>query len=531
MHQSTTPRRAVLYSRVSSQGQADTGVSIEMQEAMARERCQREGWEFVGIFTDVMSGTKDARPELLRLESEAKQKRFQIVIVYKTDRLARSLLKLLTIAGQFSDLGIMLVSLTEPIDFSTELGKLNMAFLGIAGQMEAQNASVRVRDALRLMAARGDHPGNPPPLGYRFTEGNKGLEVNPDEAPIALAVFETYLAERTYRAAAASLNRAGYRTKRGGSFNASAVRTIITNPAYRGAMVWGRFRTVKNSKGQRRIVPEPPEKWVVREDAIPAIVSRETWDRAQAIAEGNKGKHPRLLHGQKHHAWSGLIRCVGCGRAAAVSISMGYRRKSDGERKPQVAYECSTKRNHGKELCASPCHLSGFYLDQYAVPRILAAIGQPAGKRKTKAAQPRREGPDPAKEIAALKAKAARAWEAWVAGAPGWDLARRDAVCKEADEAIARLQETPGADPMPAIRLPSLMALQEIWAAGTERVRGDLLRLYLDRAEADREHLTIHFKDRLGIPPLTLDRPNMRGAYGKSIKGRKLSEVRPPIVR
>jgi DNA invertase Pin-like site-specific DNA recombinase len=151
-------RRAVLYSRVST----NNGQDPEMQSREIREYCQRRGWPLVGEYVDRgISGAKERRPQLDQLIADAHKRKFEIIVVWKFDRFARSVSHLLRALENFRALGIEFVSLSEQIDTSTPTGKMIFTVLGAVAELERSLIAERVRAGLRNARAKGKRLGRP----------------------------------------------------------------------------------------------------------------------------------------------------------------------------------------------------------------------------------------------------------------------------------------------------------------------------------------------------------------------------------
>jgi DNA invertase Pin-like site-specific DNA recombinase len=118
--------------------------------------------EMVGEYVDRMTGSKDSRPELNRLMADAHKRRFDVVIVWKFDRFARSVSHLLRALETFKALGIEFVSFSEQLDTSTPAGKLVFTVLGAVAELERSLIIERVRAGMRNARATGKRIGRPP---------------------------------------------------------------------------------------------------------------------------------------------------------------------------------------------------------------------------------------------------------------------------------------------------------------------------------------------------------------------------------
>jgi DNA invertase Pin-like site-specific DNA recombinase len=151
--------RAALYARVST---SNNGQDPEMQLRELREYCQRRSWDIAGEYIDVgISGTREKRPELDRLHTDAHRRRFDAVIVWRFDRFARSVSHLLRALETFKALGVEFVSLSEQVDTSTPMGKCVFTVLGAVAELERSLIVERVKAGLRNARAKGKRLGRP----------------------------------------------------------------------------------------------------------------------------------------------------------------------------------------------------------------------------------------------------------------------------------------------------------------------------------------------------------------------------------
>ena len=125
------------------------------------EYCQRRGWTATEYVDVGVSGAKDRRPELDRLMVDAHQRRFDVVVVWKFDRFARSVSHLLRALETFNSLGIAFVSLSEQMDTTTPTGKMIFTVLGAVAELERSLIVERVRAGLRNARAKGKTLGRP----------------------------------------------------------------------------------------------------------------------------------------------------------------------------------------------------------------------------------------------------------------------------------------------------------------------------------------------------------------------------------
>lgn len=151
--------RVAMYARVST---ANNGQDPRVQTRELGEFCQRRGWTILPEYVDVgISGTKEKRPALDRLMADAHKRRFDVVVVWRFDRMARSVSHLLRVLETFQALGIEFVSLSEQLDTSTPTGKMVFTVLGAVAELERSLIVERVKVGLRNARAKGKQLGRP----------------------------------------------------------------------------------------------------------------------------------------------------------------------------------------------------------------------------------------------------------------------------------------------------------------------------------------------------------------------------------
>ena len=150
--------RVALYARVSTLA----GQSPEMQLVELREYAGRRGWSVVGEYIDDgVSGTKESRPALNRLMADAKQRRFDVIAVWKIDRFGRSLRHLVNSLAELESLGVSFVSLRDSLDLSSPAGRLMAQLLGAIAEFERSLITERVRAGIRNARNKGRTLGRP----------------------------------------------------------------------------------------------------------------------------------------------------------------------------------------------------------------------------------------------------------------------------------------------------------------------------------------------------------------------------------
>jgi len=203
--------KAIIYTRVSTSGQAEDGVSLAAQEAKLRAWADLNGAENVTVFTDAgLSGKRaDNRPGLQEaLNAVGKG---DALIVYSLSRLARSTRDTITIAEVLDKRGADLVSMSEKIDTTTAAGKMVFRMLAVLSEFERDQVSERTRFALAHKRANGEKTGGDVPYGYRLEEGR--LVKDAGEQKAIVLIRQLHGKGHSLRAIAAELEARGYQTK------------------------------------------------------------------------------------------------------------------------------------------------------------------------------------------------------------------------------------------------------------------------------------------------------------------------------
>lgn len=287
-----------IYTRKSSEeGLEQAFNSLDAQ----REACaafilsqKHEGWTALPtLYNDggFSGGTLD-RPALKQLLADIAEGKIDVVVVYKIDRLTRSLFDFAKIVEAFEAKSVSFVSITQQFNTSTSMGRLTLNVLLSFAQFERELAGERIRDKIAASKKKGMWMGGLPPLGYNVKD--RKLVVNDDEARAVLHIFSRYLVLKSVRALKTELEEAGIRTKRrsltdgtacgGQKLSRGALYLILQNRIYRGEIT---------HKGDAY----PGEH--------PAIIDKGLWDQVQTTLAENRvdrktgayAKQPSLLAG------------------------------------------------------------------------------------------------------------------------------------------------------------------------------------------------------------------------------------------
>src|SRR3989454_4131659 len=244
--------RCAIYTRKSTEYNLELAFnSLDAQ----REACEayiksqaHEGWRLIpGRYDDgAFSGASLDRPALQQLLADVRASKIDIVLVYKVDRLTRSLADFAKLIELFDVHGVSFVSVTQSFNTSSSMGRLTLNVLLSFAQFERELIGERVRDKIAASKRKGLWVGGPVPLGYAAVD--KKILVVPAEAAAVRTIFERYLELGSVRALAQDLDRRGIRSKPrrrsngrtigGGRFGVGALAHLLKNRFYIGEVVY-----------------------------------------------------------------------------------------------------------------------------------------------------------------------------------------------------------------------------------------------------------------------------------------------------
>lgn len=269
------PKRCAVYCRVSSDERLDqefNSIDAQKEAGHAFIVSQRaEGWIPVGDGYDDggYSGGNMERPALRRLLADIEARRVDVVVVYKIDRLSRSLADFARMVDVFDRHGVSFVAVTQQFNTTTSMGRLTLNILLSFAQFEREVTGERIRDKFAASKAKGMWMGGIVPLGYRVE--NRQLLIDPAEAPTVRRIFEKFVETRSTTEVVRWMKKEGITSRKGGTIAKNALWKLLNNPTYRGDIA---------HKNQGKVYPGQHE----------ALIEPELWNAVQAIFAVN----PRL---------------------------------------------------------------------------------------------------------------------------------------------------------------------------------------------------------------------------------------------
>lgn len=296
--------KVAAYIRVSTEEQVQEGYSIAAQRNRLEAYAISQGWEIVQYYVDEGISAKDMnRPELQRMLNNIKEGMIDCVLVYRLDRLTRSVLDLYQLLNTFEKHNTKFKSATEVYDTTTATGRLFLTLIASLAQWERENLGERVRMGMLQKAKEGKWVTNIAPFGYDI-DGDH-LKINAKEAAVVKEIFSLYQKGYGMHKIAASLNERGILTKKGKHWQQNSISYVLTNPTYMGNM---RYNYRVNS-----------DQYFEVDGVIPEIISEQEFEAVQQIIEGRKKSHPRQATSK--FIFSKVLKCARCGSTLVGKIS------------------------------------------------------------------------------------------------------------------------------------------------------------------------------------------------------------------
>jgi site-specific DNA recombinase len=367
--------RCAIYTRKSTdEGLQQEFNSLDAQREAAEAFIQsqrHEGWQLLPDRYDDggFSGGDMERPALKRLLAGIEARKVDCVVVYKVDRLSRSLLDFARIMESFDRHNVSFVSVTQQFNTTTSLGRLTLNILLSFAQFEREIISERTRDKMCAARRKGKWVGGHPVLGYDIDPRGGKLIANPDEARQVRKIFDLYLEHEALLPVLQELERRKWRMKRwttkdgltrgGKPFTKGALHALLTNVIYTGKV---------------------DHKGTIYAGEHEAIITPSVWEQVQRILRRNGCPNGAPTQNRYGALLRGLLYCVPCGAAMIHCYTM---RKS----KRYRYYVCYQAQQRGWKNCPSK---------SVSAPAIEAAVLESI----------RRLGADPA--LAAETARQAR---------------------------------------------------------------------------------------------------------------------------
>ncbi len=350
--------RCAIYTRKSTnEGLEQAFNSLDAQREAAEayiESQKHEGWiPLPDRYDDGgFSGGTIERPALIRLLEDIESGKVDCIVVYKVDRLSRSLLDFARIMELFEKHGISFVSVTQQFNTTQSMGRLTLNILLSFAQFEREIIAERTRDKMSAARKKGKWTGGMPVLGYDIDPRGRGLIVNQEEAARVRSIYELYLEHQSLITTAKELNHRGWVTKhwvtkkgleRGGnSFNKGNLFRLLTNIIFLGKV---------NFKGE------------LYEGEHAAIINPEIWERVQRLCHKNGRNGGKDVRNKYGALLKGLLYCIPC--SSMMTHSFTVRKQGRHYR----YYVCSHAQKNGWGSCPTKS-LPAAEIENFVIERI-----------------------------------------------------------------------------------------------------------------------------------------------------------------
>ena len=331
-----------IYARKSTSeglGQEFSSLDAQRESAMNYINSQKgEGWIALEDHYDDggYTGANTERPALQRLIEDIKTGKVNCVIVYKVDRLSRSLIDFAQLLELFEKHKVAFVSVTQQFNTNTSMGRLTLNILFSFAQFEREIISERTRDKMGAARKKGKWLGGKPPLGYDINKETGKLSVNPHEAEIIKTIYDLYLKGYSLKLVAQMLNDKGWRTKSyttkdgkkssGNLFQNTTLNHMLRNPLYIGKVSYAG----EIFNGQQE-----------------AITDEDTYNRAQDLLKKNRN-YKELVRGQTVvNPLVKILFCKACCRPMLGTHTIKHQKTK------YRYYVCSYAQKYGYRTCST----------------------------------------------------------------------------------------------------------------------------------------------------------------------------------
>lgn len=345
------PMRVTYYARVSSDSDEQLnslGNQISYYENFIR---QNTCWTFVpGYIDEGLSGISTKKRENFnRMVEDAAEGKFDLVITKEISRFARNTLDSIQFTRELLQHGVGVFFQNDNINTLDEDAELRLSIMSSLAQDELRKLSSRVKFGHQQAIKKNVVLGNNRIFGYK--KDSKRLVIDEEQAAMVRELFELYATDRySMKQIETIFWEKGYRNLNGNKIAHSTMSNMISNPKYKGYYVGNKVKVVDMFTKKQKFLP--PEEWVMFKDEtgeiVPAIVSEELWDKANAILQ-RRSEDVKTRQGICNHAnlLTGKLFCTECGQPY-------YRRDSkDRQGRKNSKWICSGKIKNGADSCGS----------------------------------------------------------------------------------------------------------------------------------------------------------------------------------
>ena len=322
--------QTAIYCRVSTEEQATEGFSIHAQKDKLTKYASINDWNIVDYYVDdgISGKNLTERPEVTRLIEDVKKGKIKNVLIYKLDRLTRSVKDLIYLIELFDKNNCTFNSQTEKIDTSNAVGRMFVKIIGIFAEFERENLAERVTFGYEQKTREGNYTNCNGVFGYDYIVGKGKLKLNKNEADYVRKIYNWYLEGESMLKIAKKLKDLSVPTKRGGHWNQSTIYSILTNPLYIGNVRYGVGRKNGFEVSGKNIIP---------------IINKELFNNVNNLMKKRKKFQTRKYSSDDTYYLS-VLKCNLCG-------SKYYARQQLQSGKKYITYQCN---GHNNNSCNAP---------------------------------------------------------------------------------------------------------------------------------------------------------------------------------
>lgn len=344
------PLRVTFYARVSTD-QDEQINSLENQVQYYTELIQsKPNWKFVPGYVDegISGGSTKKRDNFNRMIRDAKAGMFDFIITKEISRFSRSTLDSIKYTQELLDYNVGVFFQNDNINTLDTDSEFRLVIMAGVAQDEIRKLSERLKFGFRQAIKNGHVLGNDKLYGY--DKKDCVLTVNEEEAEIIRIIFDLYGNQRLgTRTISKRLMELGYTSREGNAFNTLTIRHILENPKYKGWYCGNKSQSV-DYRTKRNVLLDESE-WVTYPDpSIPAIVSEELWNRANALYKRRREEMKSHSSGVSFHnryPYSAKIYCEEHGTTF-------HRQVIQTKKGQQEVWQCKVYRSHGRGACSAP---------------------------------------------------------------------------------------------------------------------------------------------------------------------------------
>ncbi len=308
-----------IYIRVSTEEQASEGFSIHAQKDKLTKYAEINDWNIVDYYVDdgISGKNLDERPQVQRLLNDIRDSKIKNILVYKLDRLTRSVKDLIYLIEYFDKYGCTFNSQTEHIDTSSAVGRMFIKIIGIFAEFERENLAERITFGYEQKTKEGNYTNCNGVFGYDYIKGDGVLIINEYEAYYVKKIYEWFLNGNSMFYIAKKLTNANVATKRGGKWRQSTISSILNNPLYIGIVRYGVLK--KNG-------------FNVDSDKVEPIISKELFYSVNKLIKHRK-KYNNRNNSSNDTYFNTVLNCFNCGKKMSSIIQVKNGKK-------YISYKC-----------------------------------------------------------------------------------------------------------------------------------------------------------------------------------------------